>query len=725
MRTMLRTRHTQRGSVMVFVAVCLPVLALFAGFAIDVAHWYDYSRNLQNRADAAALAAGQEFGATCFGTPNSTETDVIGKVAQQYGGPPTPGAFTYAIPPTASQNVPYSYGSISQYYNQPNLTRGMPQDMHLLLNSSQNWDKGGMSWTLGTLNHGSSLSLCNPGTEDGVNLGPTVDVRITQMHVPLFFPLVGVTPNITARARIQIQGAGSLNNLRAVAVPDPGQAPCVYANILDQSSPGTPLAQVKLTETATDPPTWAGQAPAITVPAHQMSVQAFLPDDCSNLAAGGQTFAVAAGGTAQGIVNINTYAPLPAAFPAASPAKIGSVFLTNSGCTDLAESTAQDAYFFFFRKSTSCTVTVNAYVDFPPGVARDNHVLVAMDGNSPQAMTGGTADLTGHTLWHLPFSILPESGRHTFSISWWQKTDSTCKGANSACSFAGNPLQATYAAFNDSSDPPDDSGPITLAQVGDTGGGIDVNTLAQGSLKTLTVTFRLQGVQLSLPTDKPVILRTQVQGSKRTGAIDCGQGTNAAQALYDAISKGCPHAVGIYSASKGCVSLPSPDPITCADVVPGNKRTKVVSAFVDRVTSAPPSCDNWQSYKYFGTAIPADDPRIFTLVVTSPQDLSGGSNGPQVKLLGFAAFYVTGWDGDKWFPSASGHKTIPGCAKTMVGGVDLGNDLDEDYPVAGASQAAQADQIWGHFIKYSAIGNSNGKPCDPNSASVCVPALTR
>src|SRR5215471_14341800 len=53
---------------MVLVAVALLPLLLFAGFAVDSAHWWDYSRNLQNRADAAATAAGTAFMGTGFAT---------------------------------------------------------------------------------------------------------------------------------------------------------------------------------------------------------------------------------------------------------------------------------------------------------------------------------------------------------------------------------------------------------------------------------------------------------------------------------------------------------------------------------------------------------------------------------------------------------------------------------------------------------------------------------
>ena len=108
---------SERGAVLVMVAVWLPLLALFVSFAVDVGHFFDYSRNLQNRADAAAFAAGDAYGNTCFGTPTSTQLDNIGHTAQQYAGPPntTPG------PP----NLPYPFSAGLPYQNQPNLRRGL------------------------------------------------------------------------------------------------------------------------------------------------------------------------------------------------------------------------------------------------------------------------------------------------------------------------------------------------------------------------------------------------------------------------------------------------------------------------------------------------------------------------------------------------------------------------------------------------------------------------
>ena len=79
----------ERGAVMVLMAAALfPMIALLA-FVVDVSHWFDYSRNLQNRADAAALAGAQEFGACLGGSPGDTSSgaqSAIGKFAQLYSG---------------------------------------------------------------------------------------------------------------------------------------------------------------------------------------------------------------------------------------------------------------------------------------------------------------------------------------------------------------------------------------------------------------------------------------------------------------------------------------------------------------------------------------------------------------------------------------------------------------------------------------------------------------
>src|SRR5947208_2475973 len=138
--TRLSTARDERGAAMVLVAVALPVLILFVAFGVEVGHWFDYSRNLQNRADAAALAAAVQYGGTCFGTPAAAQTDAIGQVAQQYAGPPIG---------TPDANLPYALTSIpaANYKNRPNLTKGTPANFHMLLNSTQYWPSG-TNWSM-------------------------------------------------------------------------------------------------------------------------------------------------------------------------------------------------------------------------------------------------------------------------------------------------------------------------------------------------------------------------------------------------------------------------------------------------------------------------------------------------------------------------------------------------------------------------------------------------
>ena len=317
-----------------------------------------------------------------------------------------------------------------------------------------------------------------------------------------------------------------------------------------------------------------------------------------------------------------------------------------------------------------------------------------MDGGAAVQMTADTpaTDAAGRHFWTASFQVPSESGRHTFTI-----LSSTANTGNPQKTpfNGGNPLQATYSAFSDASDPPDDSGPVTQAEIGDNvGDTAGVNSIQQGTSETLTVAFRLQGLQLSGPNDPPIVLRDAVQNRKATGAFDCGQGTGA-QPLHDAIVNGCPDPVSIYSPAQGCVFLPA-TPLTCANLVPGNRRTQVDQAFQDRVNAAvnppgsnnPEPCDMWQTFKT-GTPISGFEPwnstvpdsRIIIMVVTAPGDLSG-NGGPtsSIKILGFAAFYITGFDGDKWLPTGNGNggQKIPGCTAPT--------NQDEAYPGSGTKQ---------------------------------------
>jgi uncharacterized membrane protein len=60
--TVRRVRRDQRGGIMVLSAIMIPVLLLLTAFLIDTGDWFTHKRQLQNRADAGAFAAGVAYG---------------------------------------------------------------------------------------------------------------------------------------------------------------------------------------------------------------------------------------------------------------------------------------------------------------------------------------------------------------------------------------------------------------------------------------------------------------------------------------------------------------------------------------------------------------------------------------------------------------------------------------------------------------------------------------
>src|SRR5262249_49976289 len=136
----------EQGAVMVLVAVTLPVLALFVAFAIDISHWFNYSRNLQNRADAAALAAGLEFGGTCLiQNPSAASMNNIGQIAQNFAGA------------GSNSDLFYPYQAPPQTQNLPNLRAGSLDHFHVLINSQNFWQTGQTSAS-------QSFTMGNPST---------------------------------------------------------------------------------------------------------------------------------------------------------------------------------------------------------------------------------------------------------------------------------------------------------------------------------------------------------------------------------------------------------------------------------------------------------------------------------------------------------------------------------------------------------------------------------
>ena len=169
---------------------------------------------------------------------------------------------------------------------------------------------------------------------------PATDVWVTQEQVPLFLPLLRLhAEHQRARAR-PAPGIRQRQTASADRRPDPAQTPCVTREG-DQRPHGALITDVKLTKLAepepgraSATPNWTVTLPAMNVPAAQLSVQAYIPDDCANPGYPSNGALLRRLDTASSS-STRTHR-LPAGNPAA-PA-IGSVFLTPAALHDAAES---------------------------------------------------------------------------------------------------------------------------------------------------------------------------------------------------------------------------------------------------------------------------------------------------------------------------------------------------------------------------------------------------
>jgi hypothetical protein len=756
----LKSPESERGAVVVMVAIWLPVLALFVSFAVDFAHFFDYSRNLQNRADAAALAASVAYGTTCFNNPTAAQTDSIGKVAQQYAGPPiqNPGS-----PYTVPNNLPYAYSTFtqSQYLNVPNLTKGTPQNFHIRLNSRRNWPDGA-NWEMGTAGKNtSSLALCSSTDEDG-NEGPMVDVRLTQANLGLFFTLFNFSPSISAHARAGLQGEAS-TNAAPIAVGDTGQIPCVSARLVNATTNAL-IQTVTLTKKPPDPlnPTapfqWDNSAaPAsFTMPASDnVYVQPFL-SDCNGT---GQVYddgpSPNPGPTGLLMINSRPATNPTVANGTAPQLNATGVYATSNTAACSPPLNVQGTQYF---SSGGCSITVNAGVTFAGNVGNGGqNVFVRLRTYDPgtgawvlgpqtslhRPGTAGCPNIAPNNVaWCGDPTIADQSGNSELVIDWKQTSDTingtSCQGnpTPAVCQGSFGVQAQSFGACNGCNQP-DDSGPIVFSQISEPGVGLDSNSLARGSTHNLVFTFRLSGLNTAAPTDPPTVLRFANSTNHQTGLIDCGQGSGAqndAAVVYYGCGPGNPLVPGmnplfVYSRPAGSDCSPAIDGNTtgwpngnnqdCVETTPGQRRVAIVCALVDRIVnnpygtqctgSATGTCpdNNWTTQN-----IQPGDPRAVQMIVTSTADFASGAGSPQswLPIRKFATFYVTGWD-NSIKPQCPGSPGHPG---------------NEPYPGKNKNNSDNG-AVWGHWINYEdTAGTPNGQTCViGTSPTNCVPALTR
>lgn len=696
----------ESGAVIVMVAVWLPLLAVMMTFGVDVGHWFDYKRNLQAQADAAALAAGSAYGSTCFlsGTPTTAALNALGYVAQQYTGA------------DASSDLPYLYAAAlpagsTSYYNVSNLRKGDLSKFHVLLNSRNYWNEGGSNFSMTP-----DGTFCSSTDENG-HKGAMLDIRLTQADLGLFFPIpFNFVPAINAHARVEIQKVGQSLSA-AIGVRDPNAIPCISVDFVNGST-GNPIAP-PVTLTQTSPGIWdnsgnPGGGDDVTMPAvnaaHGGSIVYVRPFLNNCLGSGDQY------DSSSGILDINS-------FDNTTPA-LGDPPRVTTGGVGLAVAGGCNPDQYFTSATTTCTASVVANVAFTPDAT--NKTLTATDlGDATQAPIDMVNSPAGSNNWVMVggFTVDPTTGQHPIQLDWSENSASYCTPPNKACSGTLGVQTQAFSACNGCAEP-DSSGPIILAQIGEAGAGTLANAFRAGTTHKLIVTIKIQGLQDSQAGDPPIVLRYGTSTNSATGLLNCGQGMGASPAAdQKAITFGCPligtpdcvdtdYCAPFKANERAGVCTPSlrlgspTGPVDCVDTTGGTRASAIPSAIAARIVTAGICAPN----KWSSTVKPGDiqsgDPRAVTVIVTSPADLS--KSGIVIPIRNFATFYVTGWD-------TSG--AIPNCNPPGT---------NEPYP-GSTKKNAQKGAIWGHWIQFvpPGPGTGTGELCDPSTFGNCVAVLTR
>ena len=201
----------QRGTIAVIAALTFPVLLLLAALVIDVGNWYTHKRSLQNRADAAALAAGYEYlgqlksclADSSSGGPGSI---AITNVAKKYAGTAT-GDYNENVNNQSAVTVAINAATPT---GPDNSDGGNPCQVHTTGDSISPPDS---IWT---------------------------DVKVQETNIGTLFGSFGINlPSVTAQARVELK---QLLGLRAGGLPfvhETGDyVDCVWARFVDVNTGG-------------------------------------------------------------------------------------------------------------------------------------------------------------------------------------------------------------------------------------------------------------------------------------------------------------------------------------------------------------------------------------------------------------------------------------------------------------------------------------------------------
>jgi hypothetical protein len=579
----------ERGAVLVFVAVALPLLVLVASLVIDAANWFEHKHHLQLQADAAALAAAHEFN----GCPDNQP--ILNRAADYSGG-----VYNAQIGGTAASSVHMVINSPT-YFNQSSpvdstVVTGAPCTAHM------------------------------------------IDVKMTETNLPWYFRLANV-PFIDAHARVSAFQANTKTGSLPIGVPDVNPK-LGKVTFVDEAT-NTVLGSRNLakTGTASGLNVWDNTASPlpITVNAGHIGVRVTLAGGTSTTCGAALVECYDLGST-NGLLHVRGWSNEPVSAQSKLPLA-RSVTLFNGTCTDP----------YFVASTSACTIGVRAKVDFAvPNPTALGASVTATVGGTDYPLTYDTASATWQSAASI--SVPPGTGPIPIELKWEQTNGSvTINGKTEACKTNGNKCKDTFGTVQRTFSAGSRSGPIKLAQVWENGG-FWANSFERCSAVQTQCTHNLVvkiGVQGSLGNasgvaDAPVSLR--VAGGSQNQSIDCDDKYSN---LKDELANGCrpTYTKNTGSTCPGTASAlwGTTQPWPCAALQTGGAVNQVPAGLNQRILNNSSTCtspNHWSSFPNF----PAGDKRIVQVFLT-PYGSFSGSGSEVVPVTGFATFYITGWTG--------------------------------------------------------------------------------
>jgi Flp pilus assembly protein TadG len=713
-----RLLRDERGGILALSAFMMVLFLVLTALVVDVGNWYTHKRQLQNKADAGALAAGYEYltqlkNCASPATAGAAAT-AISNVAKRYAG-------------TGDAAVP------GLKFNQ---TVNATGNLIVRINAASPTDNDGTDG-------GDPCTVHATGDAYSPSGAIWTDVKVRETNVGTLFGGFGLDLlSATAQARVELK---QLIGLKAGGLPfihETGDyVDCVWAQFVDASDSSNAVTVVNgsnpvlLTPDPNTPRRYTADVDGITFPNGDDDVAVYY------------WMGIKTGGTCNfSTTSKSRFAGTGPLDKFGNPAKIVPIDWINVFDDDLGGGQAPPRLHHFIlspgscgstrvgyiQAASACTVAFSVQVDHGADpapskvtVSSSNPAISPIDA-TPSSSAGTKTTYTGAILLD-PTAVSGKAtvtqdytqvGEHLLKVSWTMTSgrltssngsklitpNRQCTTSNPCvCTtsnpchdefdseIAGNWQHQTYVAD------PILSSPLSYAELLSGGAPLQNSYAADsGGTGPFKIVLTNEGVDQK----HVVMIRSSVQGTGNlTLAVKCGWKSNSAEELEDAVIGGCPVPMTVNQRGDSC----SPEPPLasgawdCVEATPGNKTGKVSSGMHERFAT-PCTPNHWVN----GSS-PADlnpeDPRFAYIFLTSFGRVATGSGWYPIKA--FLRVYITGADG-------------MGCP-------------GDDPPPRGFSN--KGSEVWGHLVDIITLDDDvvpGDSVCNLSLAVLnCKPTLVR